>query len=243
MGKLKGAFSSNSVFIELPVAKRTIKLRPYKHGDMKSILNATDSFQDAGEEYKIKDYLLAIGSFIGGLIEEDIMKLHVADVSFIMNKAKEISKSEESKVISTCKKCGNKNTSIFKLSDVVVEDKKTDDKINFDKVIFTMKDFSFQMLVDNSMILEKHSTVDDMSVFYANFIECVEYDNTIYDNLTVDELVNDLIDDMGVEEVDKIKKYIDGQPNLYWEDEYECKECGNKNKVVLNKLLDFFSIS
>jgi len=75
-------------------------------------------------------------------------------------------------------------------------------------------------------------------------VDCIDYlfdEEQIYDETTTtkDEMI-EFIESLSQEQLIKINDFFDTMPQLQHEVEYECMGCGQKDKIVLRGLSDFF---
>jgi len=108
------------------------------------------------------------------------------------------------------------------------------------------------MLTDTIGIKMKYPKLDIITKLQDGSIEnvidaiadCVDFlfdEEQIYDNTTTskEELI-EFIETLSQEQLMKINKFFDTMPQLEHEVEYECTGCGQKDKVTLRGLSDFF---
>tara|TARA_E500000318_G_scaffold17035_1_gene17288 strand:- start:215 stop:934 length:720 start_codon:yes stop_codon:yes gene_type:complete len=108
------------------------------------------------------------------------------------------------------------------------------------------------MLTDTIGIKMKYPKLDIITKLQDGSIEnvidaiadCVDFlfdEEQIYDNTTTskEELI-EFIETLSQEQLMKINKFFDTMPQLEHEVEYECAGCGQKDKVTLRGLSDFF---
>lgn len=108
------------------------------------------------------------------------------------------------------------------------------------------------MLTDTIGIKMKYPKLDIITKLQDGSIEnvidaiadCVDFlfdEEQIYDNTTTskEELI-EFIETLSQEQLMKINNFFDTMPQLEHEVEYECAGCGQKDKVTLRGLSDFF---
>ena len=108
------------------------------------------------------------------------------------------------------------------------------------------------MLTDTIGIKMKYPKLDIITKLQDGSIEnvidaiadCVDFlfdEEQIYDDTTTskEELI-EFIETLSQEQLMKINKFFDTMPQLEHEVEYECTGCGQKDKVTLRGLSDFF---
>ena len=243
--------------VTLPVSGKTIEVEPYRHGNVKSILLLIEDFKSRKKGHA-KKALNSMRNIVASAIlpdatgeKIDVMKMHIADFVYTMNYIKSISSGETSKFYFKCcnPECNHPKEFDFTLEDCEVKnlenkEVKTVD-IDFEeakdkKITLHVKPFLFETYFKNAKFFGKEfEEGDEATRYYASFIEEIESNGAITNNLKQEVAVK-FLDKLFEKYVKMLVNYINESPGLKWYKEFDCEKCGTFNKAKLEDPTDFF---
>jgi len=244
--------------VDLKIAEKTIKIRPYTHGDTKPFLEMLEDYK-TNKIKKVKRIFEAQQNLIDKCIISDSAgnqvrsaDLHRADFIQLMMKLKDITRGEDQPISFRCSNssCSDKNkeqhieTLQFSFDEAVLESSETEDFVNIETPRGTIKvnlyPYTFGKMIENSAMFEddlpNHEVI---SKFQASFIESIEVGEEISDKLPMQAKI-DFINRLVPKYQLQISKWIDAQPMWKWEKKWKCPVCEAENIAVLKGVQDFF---
>jgi len=235
--------------VTLPLSKKELHVRAYKHGDTKHVLRAHEESKDRKKD-KGKLLLSTLEQLVSKCIKEPIYvhDLNIVDFTYLMIYINSISKESSTELVFSCDECKKKQTHVFKLEECVVENEdKAESSRNVTLTLgsnvidIAMREYTFGMLVENSVIFsDGKKTGNEMTEFMASFIEGVEFNGEYNDKWTMQEKC-EFLDALPVTHIQPLSDHFDNIPKLHWKKEYECS-CGHSVVAEIKEILDFFSI-
>lgn len=244
--------------VDLRIAKQTIKIRPYTHGDTKPFLEMledykTNKVKKVMRVFEAQRNLLnkcIIGDSAGNQVRcED---LHRADFVQLMMKLKDITRGEDQPISFRCSNstCEDKNkeqhieTLQFTFSEAVLNETTQENFVEIEtpngNIKVNLHPYTFGKMIENSAMFEdslpNHEVI---SKFQASFIESIEAGDEVSDKLSTQmkiDFINRLIPKYQLQ----ISKWIDAEPMWKWEKKWKCPVCEAENVAVLRGVQDFF---
>jgi hypothetical protein len=216
----------------IPSTKQKVKIRPFRVGDEKTLLIASQS-ED------LKQMANALKSIVANCVEPiEMDKLSSYDVEYLFLKIRAKSVGETSTVGIYCNDCEAVNEIVVDLENVDVDIPKDHShhiKIE-DNIAFGMQDPDIDEILNNNL--------EDPNSFVKIIVSAIK---TVYHGEEVIEIgesdkeeLEQLLDNMTSEQFQKIRDYFDTMPRLRKKIEFECGGCGKHNEQVLEGLSSFF---
>ena len=255
MSKLMELIPKTEFTVVLPVSGKTIKVTPYKHGQVQGVLRASNQLKDM-KEGQTKKIFGIMESLVDSCIvtysdDEKIRcrELQNADFVYLMVYLNSISSGEVEEVFFRCKhECDVANKLQLTLEGCVIENKENTNnlvelKLGDKEVVLHMKEYTFDVMLKNSTIFDKESEIDkDITKFYASFFEAVEVKDgsmPIMDNLKMNEKIS-FLEALNEKDLKPIMDYIQSRPKLVWKSKFICEKCNSENEAVIDNVVNFF---
>lgn len=231
--------------ITLPYSKKEISVRAYKHGDSKHLLRANEEAKTRKKD-KGKLILVTIEQLLQKCIKEEVevKKLNIVDFVYLMNYINYISKDSEPELVFKCADCGKKKEFKFNVNECqVINTENINPNIEMNignkKIILLMKDYTFELLLQNGDMFEDKKTGNEVTQFMASFVDAIEIDGELVE-FKIEEIIT-FLDSLPMNMIKPINDYFENIPKLSWKKQFTC-ECGLINDVELSEIFDFFSI-
>ena len=217
---------------KIPSTKAKVKIRPFRVGDEKTLLVASQS-ED------LRQMSNALKSIVKNCVEPvDINELTSYDIEYLFLKIRSKSVGETSNIGILCSVCDVANEIKVDLESVTVDIPK--DHSHFVKIeetiAFGMKDPDIDEILNND--LENPESFGKIIVSAVKTVYHGEEVIEITDNDK--EELEELIDNMTSEQFQKIRDYFETMPRLRKKIEFECGSCGHFNEQILEGLSSFF---
>lgn len=224
--------------VTIPSLNQEVRIRPFVVKEEKILLIAMES-QDP------QQIAGAIVDTIESCVEEpiDVNALSAYDVEYMFLQIRGISVGETSDLIIKCNQCSEDNEIKFNIKDIKIDRKEISNKIKLtDKITLEMKSPSYMRIAKNSIITnDKTSDVDKVFALIIESIAAVltEEERINFYEISHDE-ATDFLESMTNEQFTKIKDYLESQPSLKHDIEYDCKTCGAHNIQRIEGMQAFF---
>lgn len=232
MSQLKNIKLNTPTYREIiPSTKKEVSITPFKVGDEKILLIASESKNPTQMVDSLKT---VISNCVNGA---DIKDLAAFDVEYLFLKIRSISVGETANILLKCNSCEEGNEASIDLTKVDVrgiEDFKTNIKIT-DDLAFHMKTPG----IDSYTGVENNA--DGIIEFIAKNVEKVFYgEETINIGLSDTQDVVDIINQLTSTQFKELQDYITGTPKVTYDLDFVCKNCSEENNIKLEGLADFF---
>lgn len=221
---------------------KIVKFRPFLVKEQKLFLMAAESNDTKDITNTIKQVLQNCV-----LTEDiDIENLPIFDLEYLFLQLRAKSVGEISKLTYKCnnkidenKTCGN----VVEINVDLNSIKPTIPKEHNPKIQLS-KNLGMMMRYPNFSMLNKLNIESELDMFKI-LVSCIDY---IYDNdsiyytkdYTSDEL-NEFIDTMSQEDLEKVKNFFTTMPKIEKDVEFKCKKCGYTETMHLEGIQNFFS--
>ena len=232
MSQLKNITINTPTYREIiPSTKTEVNITPFKVGDEKILLIASES---KDPKQMIDSLKKVISNCVKGA---EIQDMAAFDVEYLFLKIRSISVGESADILIPCKECETANENKIDLTKIEIaglDAFKTKIKVT-DDLMFSMKTPD----IDSYTGIE--STAEGIIEFIARNVDKVFYGEETIDvteNETQD--VIDIINQLTSTQFKDLQDYISGMPKVTYELDFECKHCQSKNDVKLEGLADFF---
>ena len=229
---LKNIQIANPTYSDIiPSTKQRISMSPFKVGDEKVLLMASES-KDAGAMAN------ALKDVIRNCVDDvEPEKLAHYDLEYLFIKLRSISVGEVASIAIKCDNCDTQNKIDVDLTSIEVRERKDHNnliKVN-DNLAFKMKSPD---LVD---IAKTEQTVDSLIKLIASSVETVFYgEETITVGPSdIDDLLG-IINQLNTKQFQLFQDFFATAPKLSKDIEFKCGECGHQNNKVLEGLASFF---
>ncbi len=232
MSELKRIKLNTPTYREIiPSSKKEVQISPFKVGDEKLLLIASES-KDAKQ--MIDGLKNVISSCVKGA---DLTEMAAYDVEYLFLKIRSISVGETATVLLTCTECETANEVKVDLSKIEVRNID-----NFVRDIKVTDDLIFKMKTpDIDSYTGIDTTPDGIITFIARNVERVFYgEETIEVSQNEINDVIDIINQCTASQFADMQNYVQTMPKVSYDIEFICKECGHKNTRTLEGLADFF---
>lgn len=232
MSQLKNIKLATPTYKEIiPSTKKEVTISPFKVGDEKVLLIASES----------KDVVQMVSSLktvINNCVEGEVVEnLSSFDVEYLFLKIRAVSVGETANLMLACKECETANEFSVDLSALEVRGIE-----DFNKNVKLTDDLAFEMSTPDIETLAKaDSSPESIINFVAANVKNVFYgEETI--EVTPDQVedVVDIINQLTAAQFSDLQKYILSIPKVSYDVEFDCKHCEAKNQNTLEGLSDFF---
>ena len=216
----------------IPSNGQKVKLTPFRVGDEKTLLIASQSDN-------VKEMTNALKSVISNCVSPvNVDELATYDLEYLFLKLRAKSVGENTDIAIGCKKCKAMNEIKIDLETVIVE--KNDEHENFIKIEenlgFMMKNVDLNDVVDID-INDPESLMNIIvlsidSVYHGEEVIKIEHSDR--------EDLKTLIESTTSAQFENFRRYFDTMPRLRKNVQFICGGCGHDNNQVLEGLASFF---
>lgn len=233
MGQLSGIKISTPTFNEVvPSTKQKVKLTPFRVGDEKVLLMASQS-KDT------KQMLGALKTVIENCVSGvDADKLASFDLEYLFLKLRAVSVGESADVGIKCEQCDEVAKVKVDLSKVkVIETEGHTKTVELSKdLVLEMRYPDVEVLIDlNSSDVEKFFDV------VCSCIDRVYHGENVYEITPVDyDDVKNILNSLTSKQFEAVKNFFVSLPKMQQGIKFKCKACEHENNRVLEGLASFF---
>lgn len=216
----------------IPSTKQEISFRPFLVKEEKILLMALEGSDK-------KEITNSIYQVLENCIETegvDVRKLPTFDIEylFLMLRSKSVGEEIVFKLShGSEKECKHQTEVAINLNDVKVEGEVAEGKIMLTDTIGVQMHYPTIEAIDE---LQNQETI--LSVI-ASCIDVVFDSDDVYDDFTHDELI-DWLGNLNASQFEKVNDFFASSPKLKHKIEWTCKECGEKEEVVIEGVYNFF---
>jgi len=222
----------------IPSTQQEVRIRPFVVKEEKILLIAMES-QDP------KQIAGAILDTIVSCTENKVepKSLTAYDVEYMFMQIRGKSVGETSTINLACDKCEERNEVKINISDIKINSKIPESRITLtDKIIVEMKPPSYMQIAQSEKILGENSNATDR--LFGLIIEFMDAVLTDDERIAINDIPHEeaieFLESMTSDQFGKIREYIENQPMLKHEVDYDCENCGHHNNIRLEGLQDFF---
>lgn len=222
----------------IPSTQQEVRIRPFVVKEEKILLIAMES-QDP------KQIAGAILDTIVSCTENKVepKSLTAYDVEYMFMQIRGKSVGETSTVNLACDKCEERNEVKINISDIKINSKIPESRITLtDKIIVEMKPPSYMQIAQSEKILGENSNATDR--LFGLIIEFMDAVLTDDERIAISDIPHEeaieFLESMTSDQFGKIREYIENQPMLKHDVDYNCEHCGHQNNIRLEGLQDFF---
>ena len=217
----------------IPSTKQDVKLTPFKVGDEKVLLMASESKDPQQMVDSLKSVL---SNCVEGV---DVNKLASFDLEYLFLKLRSISVGESVDVGIKCAHCEAINNVNVDLSSIKVETPE-----NHNNIIKIDNDIGFKMKYPDVSEIAVGDIDDFENILNViiNSVETVYYGEEVIE-VGIDEKndLKDIINNLTSTQFQPFQEFFTTMPKVKKDIIFKCKECGEDNKQVLEGLASFFS--
>lgn len=222
----------------IPSTQQNVRFRPYLVKEEKILMMANESKD-------VKAGLRAVVDTLSAVIDDNfsVNDLTLFDVEYMFTKVRAKSVGETSKVIGTCEECEKDTELDLNLDEIEIP------KVTENGVIELTENVSVEMKYPTWL-----STLNSTKIFDTELTEIEKMLDLIADSmhtiLTEEErinvkeeprdAVNAFIESMSVEQLDKLKNFLDGMPVVEKKVSFKCSHCSHDNSLMIRNISDFF---
>lgn len=224
--------------VTIPSLKQEVRVRPFVVKEEKILLIAMESKDP-------KQIAHAIIDTIKSCVEDefDTNKLTSYDVEYLFTQIRGKSVGETSTVLISCPDCETDNEVTVNINELKIQGEIPNSKIKIsDTITIEMKPPSYLQIAENEKIMSENSTtMDRIFGLLISSIDAVltEEERFSFKDATHQE-ATEFLESMSQEQFAKVRKYMEEQPSLKHDIEYDCVGCGKHQKLTLEGMQDFF---
>jgi len=224
--------------VTIPSLKQEVRVRPFVVKEEKILLIAMESKDP-------KQIAHAIIDTIRSCVEDefDTNKLTSYDVEYLFTQIRGKSVGETSTVLISCPDCETDNEVTVNINELKIQGEIPNSKIKIsDTITIEMKPPSYLQIAENEKIMSENSTtMDRVFGLLISSIDAVltEEERFSFKDATHQE-ATEFLESMSQEQFAKVRKYMEEQPSLKHDIEYDCVGCGKHQKLTLEGMQDFF---
>ena len=224
--------------VTIPSSKQEVRIRPFVVKEEKILLIAMESKDP-------KQIAHAIIDTIRSCVEDefDTNKLTSYDVEYLFTQIRGKSVGETSTVLISCPDCETDNEVSVNINELKIQGEIPSSKIKIsDTITIEMKPPSYLQIAENEKIMSENSTtMDRIFGLLISSIDAVltEEERFSFKDATHQE-ATEFLESMSNEQFAKIRKYMEEQPSLKHDVEYDCVGCQKHQKLTLEGMQDFF---
>ena len=224
--------------VTIPSLKQEVRVRPFVVKEEKILLIAMESKDP-------KQIAHAIIDTIRSCVEDefDTNKLTSYDVEYLFTQIRGKSVGETSTVLISCPDCETDNEVTVNINELKIQGEIPSSKIKIsDTITIEMKPPSYLQIAENEKIMSENSTtMDRVFGLLISSIDAVltEEERFSFKDATHQE-ATEFLESMSQEQFAKVRKYMEEQPSLKHDIEYDCVGCGKHQKLTLEGMQDFF---
>ena len=216
---------------KIPSSGKSVELTPFRVGDEKVLLLASES-KDSGE------ILLAIKNVIANCSKGiDVEQLASFDIEYLFLKLRAISVGETAKIGLKCTNCETSNIVSVDLSKVKVE-KSKDHK----SLIKISDELGFEMKYpDLDVAVTMTDDADSIMNVICNSVKVVYWGDEVIE-ITEDEMedLEGILNQLTSAQFKDIQQFFLTMPKLKENIDFTCTHCKEENKTVLEGMQSFF---
>ena len=222
----------------IPSTKKSVRFRPFLVKEQKNLLIAMES-KDAKQI--LNSMLSCLDSCVEGINTNDLATF---DVDYMFTQIRSKSVGEISEIMTNCANCNHQNKVSVDLSKIDMNAESVKETIIpiTDKISVKMKYPTYKDMMENEKLFSDEANVVD--VIFETLISCMHSIQTEEENILLKdeskEEIENFVNSLTNEQLDKINAFVDNMPNLSHEEHYKCEECGEDGILELKGLQDFF---
>ena len=217
----------------LPSNNSPVKFRPFTVAEEKLLLIASES----KDPKQVSSSMKKIITNCSGLNPSTIPYY---DVEYLFTKIRSKSVGEKTEITAKCRHCETDNDVELELDKVRVtksDNHNNNIQIN-DNLVFVMSDPTIDSI---SSFDEKNNSVDNVISLICESVRQVQMDEEIIEVVpTEKEDLKNILNQLTTDQFQKISTYFNNMPKAVIEYEYECSNCKQLNKEVVEGMHNFF---
>lgn len=229
-------------FLQLPISKVEVKYRPFNVKEQKVLLQAI-------EEANSKAISNALISLIKACaeVQDDnykIEQLSNTDLEwiFIHLRKKSVGESTQIRVLCTDESCDGMTTVDVDFDEIKVVGEVKDNVVQLtDNVGVKLRIPGFYDVQEILGDMENKFDSNNMfQVLNKCIVQIFDQDNVYDTKEFTQKEIDEFIDELSVEQFNKVMNWFGDVPKLVYETEFSCEKCGTKQQQVLEGLQNFF---
>ena len=224
--------------VTIPSLKEEIRIRPFVVKEEKVLLIAMESNDPKQIAMAIVDTIV---SCTDGEIDPN--KLSAYDVEYLFMQIRCKSVGETSDLRIKCDNCEEQNDVTVNINEIKINNEIPDKRIKLtDNITIEMKVPSYLEVASNEKIVSNETTtMDQIFGIIIQSIDCVMTEDERIDFKEIRyEEAEEFLGSMNREQFTKIREYMEQQPTLKHDIQFDCTSCGKHNNITLQGLQDFF---
>lgn len=224
----------------IPSTGKSVRFRPYLVKEEKTLLIA---FGAEDRREGIKAIAETIEACSMGKL--DPKELTLFDLQYLFTKIRSKSVGERVEIMMPCESCGVKNATSIDIDNVKFENttdmRKKKLALN-DEITIEMKYPNYMTILSNEKLFNDDvNSSEEMIELATDVIVSVLTPDTRID--MTEESRDDriaFVESMNPEQFSEVKKFIETEPSVAFEIDFDCAECSNHNHYTIRNFKDFF---
>ena len=224
--------------VTIPSLNKEVKIRPFVVKEEKVLLIAMESNDPKQIAMAIVDTIV---SCTDGEIDPN--KLSAYDVEYLFMQIRCKSVGETSDLRIKCDKCEEQNDVTVNINEIKINKDIPERRIELtDNITIEMKIPSYLEVANNDKVVSNNTThMDQIFGIIIQSIDCVMTEDERIDFKEIRyEEAEEFLGSMNREQFTKIREYMEKQPTLKHDIQFDCTSCGKHNNITLQGLQDFF---
>lgn len=224
--------------MEIPSTGQKVKYRPYLVKEEKILLLAFES----GD---VKQSLSAVANTLKECLETEVNvdALTTFDIEYMFLKVRGKSVGETTDIIMACKECSADNTVSVNVDNIEIEwpEEASNNMVQLtNDIAIELRHPSYADLVDNISVDQ-----DDFKLDGAAINSCIVAIHTPDERIdpkdSTPQELEEFMDTMTVQQVQKIRSFLEHVPTAKLDSEFVCTKCGATNTNKITGVQNFFS--
>lgn len=232
MGQLSGIKISTPTFNEVvPSSKKKVKLTPFRVGDEKVLLMAS---QSKDNKQMLNALKTVIGNCVSGVEVED---LAFFDMEYLFLKLRSVSVGETSEIGVQCEECKEVNKMTVDLTKVKVHEDK-----DHEKVIHVTKDIILEMKYPEvETLVGLDNSIEKFLDVVCQSVDKLYHGENVYEITPADyDDVKNILNELTSKQFEIIQNFFATLPKMKHDVDFKCKDCGHENHKSIEGLASFF---
>ena len=225
--------------MKIPSTGKMVKYRPYLVKEEKVLLQA---FESGDTKTCLEAMVDTLNACIDPKTKVSVDQLATFDVEYMFTQVRSKSVGENSNILVKCSKCGEDNSYVVNLEELVIDISNQDNVIDItDTISVKMRYPTYGSILEGEVDKLTESDTQTALDIIASSIESVMTEDEVIDCSTQDKSeMMDFVSSMTAGQLQNISKFLEDMPSLTHDIIFDCEHCGEKNETQLKGLSDFF---
>ena len=224
--------------MKIPSTGKMVKYRPYLVKEEKVLLQA---FESGDTKTCLEAMVDTLNACIDPKTKVSVDQLATFDVEYMFTQVRSKSVGENSNILVKCSKCGEDNSYVVNLEELVIDISNQDNVIDItDTISVKMRYPTYGSILEGEVDKLTESDTQTALDIIASSIESVMTEDEVIDCSTQDKSeMMDFVSSMTAGQLQNISKFLEDMPSLTHDIIFDCEHCGEKNETQLTGLSDF----